>query len=385
MSSEQAAPVPGAAISLAPDDAVMKEILREGKGPLPTPLSTVSVHYVGTLLNGTKFDSSRDRGTQFTFKLGAQQVIKGWDVGVASMHVGELARFTIKPDYAYGDAAQASIPANSTLVFEVELFSFETLPETPAQKLQFGLDHKQSGNELVKQGAFAEALGHYKKAIDTRAQHRDLVVQLRLNMALCHLKVGQPASAVEMCTKVGPPPPPAAAPTNPATSRPVCLRTLARPQVLEGEPNNAKALYRRACAHHAVQDFDLARRDLVAAAKLAPADRAIREEYAKVQQDQSAAERKARSAYSGLFSRITLTDDIPAPTHSEGPHECGCGHDHHHEEHEEHEEQCGCGHDHHHEEHHHEEHHHEEHEEHEEHCGCGHDHEEHHHEEGHTH
>nr|XP_057926016.1 uncharacterized protein LOC131127791 [Doryrhamphus excisus] len=82
----------------------------------------VSVHYVGTLTNGTKFDSSRDRGQPFKFKLGCGEVIRGWDEGVAQMSVGQKARLTCTPDYAYGGRGfPPVIPANATLIFEVEL------------------------------------------------------------------------------------------------------------------------------------------------------------------------------------------------------------------------------------------------------------------------
>ena len=64
----------------------------------------VYVHYVGTLTDGDKFDSSRDRGDRFSFNLGKSEVIKGWDQGVATMKLGEKAMFTIKPDYGYGSA-----------------------------------------------------------------------------------------------------------------------------------------------------------------------------------------------------------------------------------------------------------------------------------------
>ena len=83
---------------------------------------TVTVHYVGTLTNGQKFDSSRDRGKGFSFKLGAGQVIKGWDEGVAGMKIGGLRKLTIPSDLAYGDRGfPPVIPPRSTLVFEVEL------------------------------------------------------------------------------------------------------------------------------------------------------------------------------------------------------------------------------------------------------------------------
>ena len=84
---------------------------------------SVTVHYVGTLTDGTMFDASRNRGDAgFTFTLGAGQVIKGWDQGVAGMKVGGKRKLTIPSDLAYGNRAVGGvIPANATLVFEVEL------------------------------------------------------------------------------------------------------------------------------------------------------------------------------------------------------------------------------------------------------------------------
>uniref|UniRef100_A0A3Q2WUS2 peptidylprolyl isomerase n=1 Tax=Haplochromis burtoni TaxID=8153 RepID=A0A3Q2WUS2_HAPBU len=79
----------------------------------------------GTLTNGKKFDSSRDRGSPFQFKLGAGEVIRGWDEGVAQMSLGQVAKLTCSPDYAYGSRGYPPmIPANSTLIFEVELLKF---------------------------------------------------------------------------------------------------------------------------------------------------------------------------------------------------------------------------------------------------------------------
>ncbi len=82
---------------------------------------TVSVHYVGTLQDGTKFDSSRDRGEPIEFVLGAGMVIKGWEEGILGMKVGEKKNLVIPPEKGYGAQAVGPIPANSTLLFEVEL------------------------------------------------------------------------------------------------------------------------------------------------------------------------------------------------------------------------------------------------------------------------
>ena len=100
------------------------EDLKVGDGAEATAGQKVTVHYVGTLPDGKKFDSSRDRGQGFSFKLGAGQVIKGWDRGVAGMKIGGMRKLTIPPDMAYGDRGfPPVIPPGSTLVFEVELLS----------------------------------------------------------------------------------------------------------------------------------------------------------------------------------------------------------------------------------------------------------------------
>jgi len=93
-----------------------------GSGATAVPGSTVKVHYSGFLTNGQKFDSSRDRGEPFSFPLGAGQVIKGWDEGVAGMKVVGQRQLRIPPELGYGAAgAGGAIPPNATLIFDVEL------------------------------------------------------------------------------------------------------------------------------------------------------------------------------------------------------------------------------------------------------------------------
>jgi peptidylprolyl isomerase len=105
------------------------KLIQEGKGTQAVAGSTVSVHYVGTLTNGTKFDSSRDRGQPIQFKLGTGRVIKGWDEGIALLKVGDKAIFTIPPALGYGDQDMGTIPPNSTLIFEVELMNVVEPPK----------------------------------------------------------------------------------------------------------------------------------------------------------------------------------------------------------------------------------------------------------------
>lgn len=122
------ADVVGVERRLTEDGGVRKKILVKGEGhDTPQPGDQVTVHYAGTLLDGTEFDSSRARDSPFNFKCGVGQVIKGWDEGVVSMKKGEKSLLTCTADYAYGKSGSPpKIPPDATLQFEVELLSWKS-------------------------------------------------------------------------------------------------------------------------------------------------------------------------------------------------------------------------------------------------------------------
>lgn len=118
--------VTGKGPAVTTDSGLQYEDIVEGTGPSPQPGQKVRVHYVGTLTDAKKFDSSRDRGEPFTFVIGKGQVIRGWDLGVMTMKVGGTRKLTIPPALGYGArGAGGVIPPNATLVFEVELLGID--------------------------------------------------------------------------------------------------------------------------------------------------------------------------------------------------------------------------------------------------------------------
>jgi len=113
--------------SSSPDAGqLLIEDLVVGTGPAVVVGDTVSVNYVGTFTDGRQFDASADHGGPYTFRVGAGQVIAGWDQGVPGMQVGGRRRLTIPPSLAYGSQGRGVIPPNATLVFEIELVSIDS-------------------------------------------------------------------------------------------------------------------------------------------------------------------------------------------------------------------------------------------------------------------
>ncbi|MBU3825137.1 MAG: FKBP-type peptidyl-prolyl cis-trans isomerase [Candidatus Oceanisphaera merdipullorum] len=123
------------------ESGLQYEVLTEGKGAKPTAEDVVTVHYEGTLTDGTVFDSSVERGEPVSFPL--NQVIPGWTEGVQLMPVGSKYKFVIPSDLAYGESGANTIPGNAVLIFEVELLSIESDEQTaPAAKTDVKTDAK---------------------------------------------------------------------------------------------------------------------------------------------------------------------------------------------------------------------------------------------------
>ena len=271
---------------------IVKKVLVKGSGDRPTKNCQVSVHYVGTLLNGEKFDSSVDRNQQFEFKLGVGSVIKGWDLGVASMQIGEKSLFTIAPEYAYGaNGAPPKIPPNATLNFEIELFSFYKEPTTTEEKMAFGQERKDAGNAFVKSGEYEKAKQEYQRGLDMvqwlycegeeqKNKHIELVKALHLNKGLCCLKTQDYLGCVQE-----------------------------NDEVLKFQRDHVKAIFRRASALRLMNELDPAMQDLAWCAKQQPNDKAIRAEFELVKAAYKKKQQKERQVFGGLFEKMQKMEE----------------------------------------------------------------------------
>lgn len=275
------------------------EVVRAGAadGASPPHGADCTVHYEGFLLNGQKFDSSRDREEAFTFKLGVGQVIEGWDVAVAAMRPGEVSVFTCRADYAYGwEGKPPKIPVDATLRFEIELISWAPAVKpvsdmSPAEKLAHGQKMREVGTPLLKAGEYEEAAASFEAAVESlSALHsmmsgssvapsaagvEEATSALRaclLNLAQCQLKLARWKPAVASCARV-----------------------------LAIDPDNVKATYRRGLAHTELMEYSAALTDLRAACLLDPKSSEVRNAYAKAKEGFDAHRQLEKQSYGGLF------------------------------------------------------------------------------------
>ncbi|KAG0307633.1 cytochrome P450 monooxygenase 9 [Dissophora globulifera] len=237
------------------DGQLWKKILREGTGESPMRKAKVNVHYVGTLFsNGDKFDSSRDRGSPFNFEIGVGQVIKGWDEGVKTMKIGELAELVCAPDYAYGaGGSPPKIPGNSTLKFEVELLGFQESADNPTAKLALAQKKKDQGNAFFKSGNNSSAAQAYKDGADLLSDMGGATEQ--------QLQESGPL-----------------------------------------EPDHVKVTYRLAQAYLGLSEFEDAKKTALHGLEIAPADATFNSLLSVINAKQLAFKKKEKAAYSKMFS-----------------------------------------------------------------------------------
>jgi len=278
-------------LSAAPDGA---------SGP-PTPNSEVTAHYTGTLASdGSKFDSSRDRGQPFKFTIGQGQVIKGWDEGFASMKVGEKAKLEIRSDYGYGSQAMgAKIPANSDLVFDVELLGFgekekEKYEMSPEERMEKATKLKDEGTKEFTSGNHSVAAEIYKNAADLvdedeidetlATDEKDLYVKCWGNAAMCHVKGKEWSDVIACCNNV----------------------FLKAP---EEEKTNIKILYRRGLARMHTGELKGAKSDLMAAYGLDAKNKEVRRAIQELKVKNAEAKKKEKATFGGIFGKVSMYDD----------------------------------------------------------------------------
>eukprot|EP00937_MAST-01D_sp_MAST-1D-sp2_P005486 g5486.t1 len=320
--AEAKAAAEGAAdpVDLSGDGGVLKEVLKEGEGDVPASGDNVVAHYTGRLLDGTVFDSSVKRGKPFNFTIGQGQVIKGWDVGFASMRKGEKAFLTCREDYAYGQQAQSSIPAGSTLRFEVELLSFGPKEKEPwemtlKEKVEKAEALKAEGTAAFKAKDFDAAADKYGQAAELLgsggddysdddeveggaeegggelgAKKKALLTSCSLNAAMCLMKLVPPdwEGCIESASAA-----------------------------LAQEPENLKGLYRRGKAQLETGRLAGAKADLLAANKVDGKNKEVRAALKKLKAALAAEKERTRSAgnrMAAAFSSLYADQkDIPPP------------------------------------------------------------------------
>ncbi|KAJ3428946.1 fk506-binding protein [Anaeramoeba flamelloides] len=246
-------------LDISKDGGITKKITKEGTGKTPSPFSKVRVHYVGHTSKGIKFDSSRDRNEPFEFVVGKGQVIKGWDLGIPTMKIGEIAVLTIKPEYGYGSQSMGEkIPANSTLVFEVELISFDDSKDWRSIK-EKSVVLKDNGNQEFQKNSYSSATSQYQNSLqlideipieqlgeEDKNEVNGLKTVLNLNLAMTLIMQNEERQALDHCD-----------------------------QALKIEPNNAKGIYRKAICQGNLIKYDDAIKTLQAGIKFHPNNEAM--------------------------------------------------------------------------------------------------------------
>jgi peptidylprolyl isomerase len=296
-------------VSIKQDGGVKKQIIQaapdDASGPPPTG-NEVTAHYTGTLASdGSKFDSSVDRGKPFKFTLGQGQVIQGWDEGFASMKVGEKAMLEITPDYGYGKSGSPpKIPANATLRFEVELLGFnekkkEKWEMTQNERQEFAKKLKAEGTELFKQQKFSEAVLKYADAAnhavdegitgdDVPEEELPMYVSCWSNAAMCYFKTKDYPESIQACNSI---------------------------LEIASESKNVKALYRKGLSRIQLGLFKEAKEDLMTAYGLDKNNKDVRKALNTLKEKIAESKAKEKAVFGGIFGKGkgSMYDDKEGP------------------------------------------------------------------------
>lgn len=293
-------------VSVAQDGGILKKIVQaapdDALGPPPKGYE-VAAHYTGRLLDGTKFDSSVDRGTAFKFVIGTGQVIKGWDEGFGSMKIGEKAILKCAPEYAYGKAGSPpKIPSNATLEFEVELLSYrekqkEKWQMSTEERLEAAKKLKTEGTEFFQQEMYEQAVARYEDAAnyavdegisgkDVPEEERPIYVSCWSNAAMCHVKTKDWSGTIKACNYV---------------------------LGVVGEEDNLKALYRRGLARLKLGLLKEAKEDLMAAYKLDGANKDVRKALQLWKETMESSKQQEKKAFGGFFSKVDMYKEKKGP------------------------------------------------------------------------
>ncbi|CAL9177526.1 unnamed protein product [Musa hybrid cultivar] len=286
------------------DKKIIKMILKEGEGyDRPNEGAVVTVKLIGKLQDGTIFvKKGHDEQEPFEFKTAEEKVIEGLDQAVMTMNKGEIALVTIPPEYAFLSTESkqdlAVVPANSTVIYEVELVSFvkekESWDMNTAEKIEAAAKKKEEGNALFKMGKYMRASKRYEKGSkfiehdssfseEEKKQSKALKAICSLNNAACKLKFKDYKEAEKLCTKV-----------------------------LETESRNVKALYRRAQAYIQLADFDLAELDIKKALEIDPDNRDVKLEYKTLKEKMKEYNKKDAKFYSNIFAKMSKLEPTEA-------------------------------------------------------------------------
>jgi peptidylprolyl isomerase len=249
--------------------------------------------------DGSKFDSSVDRGKPFKFTIGQGMVISGWEEGFASMKVGECATLKVRSDYGYGDrGSPPKIPAKAELLFDVQLLSFaekqkERYQMSAEEKLAHADKLKAAGTEMFQKQNYMEAAAKYEDGAnfaveegvtgnDIPEQERPLYVSCWSNAAMCYVKLKEWSDATRACNHV---------------------------LDIDSETKNIKALYRRGFSRMKLGLYKEAKTDLMDVYKIDNANKDVRKALAQLKEEIANSKKKEKAAFGGLFNKVDFYND----------------------------------------------------------------------------